>query len=583
VTSSIFTHLPTAHAAIGGFVTRSGSQLQLNGNTFRFSGTNIYWMTLDENVGGVNYPTSFRVDDAFATAQEMGATVVRSVNGASSVGCSLCLEPSLGSFNADTFQHLDYAIKSAGDHGIRLILPLVDNWHYYGGGKHTYTDWRGLSNEDDFYSNTTVIGDFEQFISTVLNHVNSYTGVAYKNDPTIMAWEEGNELQDAPASWVSTIANYVKGIDSNHLLSFSYGIGIGSSPNIQQDTLSIPNIDIEDAHFYPMSVANLNSGASLVQSAGKVYYAGEYDWPNYNGGDSLGSFLSAIEANGTANDTFWSLFPHNDTYGYVQHGDGYTLHYPGDTSDMRSRAQALRTHAYTMSGRSVPADGTPAAPVITSINGQAIAWRGSTPSDTYSVERSTAGNTGPWTVICDRCATDNNTPWTDSSQPSGTVWYRVRGFNLSSVPGDYSPVSSNAMIVDDLNDWSKSYSHTSNLSFDTTNASYLFGDTSRAYRTSATNEEIVWQYTGMSSFQATTYFWPGEAVSPFSIYTSADDSNWTLVTPSISVTSGGGNGNWDRYVYDLAGLSNVNYVKIRWNNTSGQFWNPQVGQVTLTA
>jgi hypothetical protein len=75
------------------------------------------------------------------------------------------------------------------------------------GGKHNFTDWRGLSDENQFYTNPLVISDFEQYISVLLNHINSYNGIAYKNDPTILAWETGNELS-APAHWVQTIATY---------------------------------------------------------------------------------------------------------------------------------------------------------------------------------------------------------------------------------------------------------------------------------------------------------------------------------------------------------------------------------------
>src|SRR5690349_2973555 len=142
----------------GNFVTRSGLQLQLNGQAFRFAGANMYWLGLDENVGGLDYPTHFRVDDAFATAEAMSATVVRAHTLGISVGCPLCVEPSLGVFVA--LAHIDYAIKSARDHHIHLIIPLTDNYRYYHGGKHTFTDWRHLSNEDLFYSNPTVISDF---------------------------------------------------------------------------------------------------------------------------------------------------------------------------------------------------------------------------------------------------------------------------------------------------------------------------------------------------------------------------------------------------------------------------------------
>ena len=154
------------HAVQTDFVTRSGSQLLLHGQPFRFAGPNIYWLGLDGNTGSVAYPTHFRVDDALATAQDMGATVVRAHTLGISVGCSLCVEPSLGVFNDEAMKHIDYAIKSAHDHGIRLIIPLTDNWRYYHGGIHVFTDWRSLSATYLFFVNATVISDFKHYVHT---------------------------------------------------------------------------------------------------------------------------------------------------------------------------------------------------------------------------------------------------------------------------------------------------------------------------------------------------------------------------------------------------------------------------------
>src|SRR5947209_3711803 len=43
-------------------------------------------------------------------------------------------------------------------------------------------------------------------------------------------------------------------------------------------------------------------------------------------------------------------------------------------------------------------------------------------------------------------------------------------------------VCSGSMLVDNLNDWSKVYQHSSNLYFDTTHVQFLHGDTSRVTR-----------------------------------------------------------------------------------------------------
>lgn len=413
----------------GNFVSRSGSQLQLNGQPFRFSGANMYWLGLDENVGGLDYPTHFRVDDAFAAAGAMGTTVVRAHTLGISVGCILCVEPSLGVFNTVALSHIDYAIKSARDHHIHLIIPLTDNYRYYHGGKHTFTDWRHLSNEDLFYSNPTIISDFEQYISTLLNHVNTYTGIAYKNDPTILAWETGNELLP-PASWTQTIAHFLKQLDPHHLV-------IDGSSSLSSTALSLANVDIYDHHYYPMNSAQVQKDATMVNAAHKVFYVGEYAW---NGPD-LTSFLSIIQSSGTAGDTYWSFFPHNDNYGYVEHNDGYTLHYPGDTNAMRQAVQLLTTHAYQIQGLPTPKTvPTPGLPLITRVAARSIAWRGTALGASYSVERSTTGANGTWQLICYRCATDNDTPWTDTSKPSVTSWYRVRAYNLAGDAGNYSPI-----------------------------------------------------------------------------------------------------------------------------------------------
>ncbi len=554
------------------FVMRVGATLLLNRRPFRFAGPNIYWL----GQGGDGYPSHFRVDDALATARAMGATVVRAHTLGISTGCAICVEPTLGHYNDVALTHIDYAVKAAHAYGIRLIVPLTDNWRYYHGGKHTFTDWRGIADENEFYTNQTVINDFEQYIGHLLAHVNRYTGVAYRDDPTILAWETGNELR-APRAWVKTISTYIKNLDHHHLvLDGNYGVATYAPP--------LPAVDILSNHYYPLDIAEMKKDAATARAAGKAFIVGEFDWQGKNGGDPLKDFLDAVHAiPAVSGDLYWALFEHDDAFGYVDHSATYTLHYPGETPAARARARDLRWHAYAMRDLPPLPDGLPTAPLITSISDGRVAWRGAFLADRYTVERATHGPSGPWTVVCSRCATDNATPWTDVSQPAGVVWYRVRAYNLSGLPGPYSPVYRAVVgvereVVDDLGDWSRTYSHTSNLRFNTGVGEFSGGDASVVERTQPTRAEILWKQAGLVGFQATVYFWPAEAISPLNLFTSSNGRTWTRATPTIA----GGTGVWKRYTYTLSRLTRSSYVKVRWSNTSGSAWSPRLSKVMYT-
>jgi hypothetical protein len=94
------------------FVQRNGSRLSVAGRPFRFSGANVEFLGLENYginssktvpAGSERYPSRYEVDDALATAHEMGATVVRAQTLGDTVGCAVCIEPRLGQFNQAAF------------------------------------------------------------------------------------------------------------------------------------------------------------------------------------------------------------------------------------------------------------------------------------------------------------------------------------------------------------------------------------------------------------------------------------------------------------------------------------------------
>ena len=110
--------------------------------------------------------------------------------------------------------------SAAGQYGLRIILPLTDDYQYYTGGKYTFLNWLGVSTGNfgnTFFTNSDVIAAFKSYIGLLMNHKNPYTGLTWANDPTIMAWETGNEFGAymgkegyPPASFTSSVAAYIK-------------------------------------------------------------------------------------------------------------------------------------------------------------------------------------------------------------------------------------------------------------------------------------------------------------------------------------------------------------------------------------
>ncbi|KAG2257176.1 hypothetical protein Bca52824_076470 [Brassica carinata] len=94
---------------------------------------------------------------------------------------------------------LDFAIAEAKRLGIKMIITFVNNYSDFGGRKQ-YVEWaksqgQVANSEDDFYTNPLVKQFFKNHVKTMVDRVNTFTKIAYKDEPTIMAWELMNEPQ----------------------------------------------------------------------------------------------------------------------------------------------------------------------------------------------------------------------------------------------------------------------------------------------------------------------------------------------------------------------------------------------------
>ena len=472
-----------AHAQ--SFVQRSGTKLELESKPFRYSGPNIEWLGLEaygpHDPIGPRYPSHFEIDDAFRTAAEMGATVVRSQTIGDTVGCQQCIEPEQGKFNESAFQSSDYALAVAAKMHMRIIVTLIgDCATCAGGGLGQYLAWNRQVNPQKFFTDPAIITAFEHHVDAVLNHRNSITGVLYKDDPAIMAWENcnmcglpslfGHENLSEVAAWSETIGKHIKDVDHHHLYLDTSGIFRSypaASDNASTDLVAFEEYPHWDSvfgiplGFSPTTAKTFSQDASAVTSHGKAFVVNEFGWDvtNWKTATDLQELLDTMAKDpNISGDGFWALQAHNDNFGFqptpadsrdpkfAVHGEcgqWWALYYPGiktlamSAQDMAARAQQLRNHAFAMSNIPVPQHIVPPAPVVTSVVvGGLVAWRGSAGATRYSIERFDAGSK-VWLPVCDKCATDSGDPWADPSPVFGAE-YRVTAFNADGVASQTS-------------------------------------------------------------------------------------------------------------------------------------------------
>ncbi|XP_010424014.1 PREDICTED: mannan endo-1,4-beta-mannosidase 6 isoform X1 [Camelina sativa] len=204
-------------------VERKGMQFTQNGQPFYVNGFNTYWMM----VLAADNSTRGKVTEVFQQASAVGMTVGRTW--AFNDGQWRALQKSPSVYDEEVFKALDFVVSEARKYKIRLILSLVNNWDAYG-GKAQYVKWGNasglnLTSDDDFFTNPTLRNFYQSHVRTVLNRVNTYTNITYKNDPTIFAWELMNEPRcpsdpsgDKLQSWIQEMAAFVKSIDAKHLV-----------------------------------------------------------------------------------------------------------------------------------------------------------------------------------------------------------------------------------------------------------------------------------------------------------------------------------------------------------------------------
>lgn len=277
------------------YVTRDEGILKLNDARYRFNGTNNFWLTEPHTARGT-------VDRIITNSASLGFNAIRTWGFCEGMD-GRCLQPEPGRYSEWAFRRMDYVVYRAARYGLRLVIPFTDNWNHYGGIP-TYVEWSSTAREhDDFYTDQGCRRMYKNYVEYFLNRRNAYTGVRYKDDPTILAWELANEPHAETAGsevlqeWIEDMSGYVKDIDSNHLVStgiegfysggrgwkYDGSIGTDFVRNHEPDTIDLCTFHLYPDHYEMTAAESIQWIREHIRDAQRIekpVYLGEYGLRN---------------------------------------------------------------------------------------------------------------------------------------------------------------------------------------------------------------------------------------------------------------------------------------------------------------
>lgn len=263
------------------FVSRQGHQFIRNNKPYYFIGVN-YWYGGMLAIGSDSIRGKERVKKELDFLRSQGVNNLRVLAGSEGRGLvngvdrlKPSLQPEQGKFQPDILRGLDYLLSEMAKRDMVAVLYLSNNWEWSGGflqylnwnkkisdsTMQSKMSWDGLrDNTSMFYSCKPCKEDYLKQVDLIMNHVNSYTGRPYIQDPAIMAWQLANEPRPMRTSaveeykkWTSSVASYIKSKDKNHLVTIgTEGImGTDESAELFRDVHAPSQIDYLTVHIWP--------------------------------------------------------------------------------------------------------------------------------------------------------------------------------------------------------------------------------------------------------------------------------------------------------------------------------------------
>jgi mannan endo-1,4-beta-mannosidase len=279
------THLPS-NGTQTGFVRRDGMRLLLDGKPYRFAGANLWYGAY---LGAdAEYGNRARLARELDRLKALGVSNLRILASAEEGPLRHSIKPGFRTkdgWNDSLLRGLDYCLAEVGKRGMKAVLYLSNFWEWSGGfGTYLwYTTGNYLDMGDPahpwpefpdhnagFYRSPRAVALFHDHVRRVVGRSNPITGVAYKDDPTIMAWQLCNEprpgatesviVETLPAyyDWINGSARLIRTLDANHLVSLGHEGTIACGDREDRVAEAHAQIDYVTAHIWPLNWSWVN-------------------------------------------------------------------------------------------------------------------------------------------------------------------------------------------------------------------------------------------------------------------------------------------------------------------------------------
>ena len=262
---------PSPPPPSSGKVTRSGSQLMLNGSSYRMIGYNMWSAATDTNF----FMPAIGVDVSAATFNQYLSDIKATSPHINTIRIFGISQDTLrgGSRN---WSAIDSCLTVANNHGCKILWSLEDFYDYERTGASTYL----CGNYAGFFAGgwqTTPLSCGSGGASETYQSWITAVAQRYHDDPRIVMFELMNEPGQMTVSFAQGASQIIRQYDSTTPICSGGWLGTnGPSPN-EAAILALSTIDVATMHYYAeFSNTDYHSTVSLAHAKGKPWFLGEY-------------------------------------------------------------------------------------------------------------------------------------------------------------------------------------------------------------------------------------------------------------------------------------------------------------------